>query len=187
MKEEKNVTKKVTEEAEKLIEGILEEGIQASNVDFLYKIVDIHKDIANEEYWQKKEEGINMRYKAYGRDSYGEEYGNYGRYGEYSEGSYGRRGVPGTGRRYSEGSYGRRGVPGTGRGRYRGEEMMNEMAYHYGNYSESSQYGAEHESTKALEAMMEATVDFIKMLKEDAKSPEEMEIIKHYSKKISEM
>lgn len=181
MKEEKqemNVTQKVTEETEKLIEGILEEGIQANNVDFLYKIVDIHKDIANEKYWQKKEEGINMRYRAYG-----EEYGNYGE--DY--GNYGRRGVSGTGRRYGDESYGRRGVKGTGRGRYRGEEMMNEMAYHYGNYNESSQYGAEHESTKALEAMMGATVDFIKMLKEDAKSPEEMEIIKHYSKKISEM
>ena len=142
-------------------------------------MIDIKKDIAKIE----KEEQEMM-------------YSNYRGYGEYNEGgNYGRRGVPGSGRgRYNEGSYsennsyGRRGVKGTGRGRYRGEEAMDEMAYHYGNYSESSgQYGAEGETMKSLEYMLESVVDFIKMLEEEAGSQEEVKLIKHYTKKISEM
>ena len=31
-------------------------GVKQDNVDYLYKLVDIHKDIKNEEYWKKKEE-----------------------------------------------------------------------------------------------------------------------------------
>ena len=125
-----------------------------------------------------------MRYKAYGRDSFGE-------YGEYSDGgSYGRRGVPGSGRgRYSDGgSYGRRGVKGTGRGRYRGEEMMDEMMYHYGNYSEGSgQYGAEGEAMEALSNLMESAYEYFKELKENANSPDEVKMMEHYFKKMGQM
>lgn len=179
---EQPVVEKIDEEVDKAIKKSIEQGVQISNIDYLMKMVDIKKDIS-----QIKKEEENMMYREGGSFSAGG-YGA-GSYGEYSEGgSYGRRGVPGSGRgRYSEGSYGRRGVKGTGRGRYRGEEMMDEMKYHYGNYSEGGQYGAEGETVQALEYMMEATVEFIKMLKEEAKSPEEMQIIKHYSKKISEM
>ena len=35
--------------------------------------------------------------------------------------------------------------------------------------------------------MLESTVDFMEMLKKDASSKEEMELIKEYSKKISDM
>ncbi len=102
---------------------------------------------------------------------------------------YGRRGVPGSGRRsYREGgSFGRRGVPGTGRGRYRGEEMMDEMAYHYGNYSESGQYGAEGESMEALSNLMESAYEYFKELKENANSPEEIKMMEHYFKKMGQM
>ena len=127
-----------------------------------------------------------MRYNlgGYSEGGYSEggNYGNYGNYGRSGRGGYSEGG-------YSEGSYGRRGVKGTGRGRgrYRGEEKMEEMMYHYGNYSESGQYGAGKESTEALEYMMMAAYEFICMLKEDAKSPEETKIIQHYAKKISEL
>ena len=40
---------------------------------------------------------------------------------------------------------------------------------------------------KSLEYMMQSVVDFVEMLKEEAKSQEEMEIIKKYTRKISEM
>lgn len=163
---------KINEQIDKKINTILEQGIQAGNVDFLYKMVDIKKDMA-----EIKKEEEEMMYRAGGR--------NYREDG-YSEGNYGRRQRDSRGR-YMEGSYGRRGVPGSGRGRYRGEEMMDEMAYHYGNYSESSEYGAEGETMKSLEYMMQSVVEFIKMLQEEANSQEEMQLIKHYAKKIGEM
>lgn len=116
-------------------------------------------------------------------------YGNYGNYnagGNYNEGGY-RDG----------GNYGRRGVPGTGRGRYRGhsraEEHLNEMHEHYGAYSESREaanagnYGAEHDSKKALEYMLESVCQFMEMLERDASSQEESQMIKKYARKIGEM
>ena len=185
MEEEKkqSVEEQLTEKTEKVIKDLLEEGIKTENIDFLGKVVDIHKDIANEEYWKVKKEDI-MRYRAYE---------GYGEYGEYGDGeSYGRRSRDSRGR-YTEGSYGRRGVKGTGRGRYRGDEAMDEMSYHYGNYSENREqygrgnYGAKENTIKSLEYMMESVVDFIEMLEQDATSQEEINIIKKYTKKISEM
>lgn len=179
--------KKVKEETEQLICEIIEEGIKSDNVDLLYKAIDIHKDIANEEYWIVKEENIDMMYR--GRGSYNEG-GSYGR-GSYNAG--------GSGGSYGEGSYGRRGVKGTGRGRYRGgqgsgryrgeepEEMMEEMMYHYGNYSESGQYGAEGEAMEALSNLMESAYEYFKQLKENAGSQDEIKMMEHYFKKMGEM
>ena len=177
-KKDEKIIDKLKEETEKLICNILEQGINENNLDYLYKVVDIHKDISNEEYWKQKEE--NEMYENYGRDSYG----------EYNEGgSYGRRGVPGTGRgRYSEGSYGRRGVPGTGRGRYRGEEMMDEMAYHYGNYTEGrDNYGADQETMKSFKYMLKAFKDYYKHLKDEASSQEEVQMLEDTAREISQM
>lgn len=86
------------------------------------------------------------------------------------------------------GDYGRRGVPGTGRGRYRGYGYLDEMAEDYGNYNAySGEYGAEQESTKALEHMLKSVHQFVKMLKEEAASPEEREIIQEYVEKLGDM
>lgn len=111
-------------------------------------------------------------------------YGNYSRGGNYNEGGYGA-------------NYGRRGVPGTGRGRYRGasgaEDQLNQMHEHYGAYSESREaanagnYGAEQDSKQALEYMLEAVCQFMEMLSREAGSPEEMQMIKKYARKIGEM
>lgn len=179
--EQEELNKKIQKKVEEKICEILDKtGIEASNVDYLYKLVDIHKDIENEKYWDKKKEVFEMNYR------------NYGEYGEdYS--SYGRRGVPGTGRRYSEGSYGRRGVPGSGRGRYRGEEMLEDMHYMYNDYSDNKDeygrgnYGAKEDTMKSLDYMLKSVVQFMQMLEEDATSEEEMQLIKKYSRKISEM
>lgn len=136
-KEEKTFQTELIEKTEQAIKTVAEQGLNNNNIDFLYKAVDIHKDLCNEEYWKAKEE--------------------YYMYGNYDDMNYGRRGVRGIGRgRYSEGSYGRRGVPGTGRGRYRGEEMLDEMSYHYGNYHNSGNYGAKEDSAyKMTEAFKE--------------------------------
>ena len=61
MEEEKkgmneNVLEKVESEINELIGT---EGVKRENVDYLYKLVDIHKDLKNENYWKEKEEKYN--------------------------------------------------------------------------------------------------------------------------------
>lgn len=159
-KEKIEVQDKGIEKTEQIINTLLDEGIQPGNVEYLYKLVDIHKDFKNEKYWKNKEE--NMRYN----------------YGNYNEGSYGRRGVPGTGRgRYRDGgSYSRN----------YGEEALNEMHESYNDYMENSSYGGP-ETMKALKYMLKSAEDFFKHIQEEAQSPEEIEMVKETAKKISMM
>lgn len=156
--QEKTFSEKLNEPIENKINEILNEGIKKENIDYLYKLVDIHKDIENEEYWKEK----IMRYREYGNDNYG------------------RRGVKGTGRgRYRESGYG---------ARYRGEEMMDEMAYHYGNYNEGREnYGADDATLESLEKMLDSVKKFMKHLKNEASSQEEVHMIKETAREISEM
>ena len=167
--ENEKVLEKLKQETEKKIEEVMKQGLQPNNIDMIYSLVDIHKDIANEEYW--KEKGESMRY------SRGGSYNERGRM-NYNEG-YGARG---------------RGRQRDSRGRYKGHEMIDDMYMEYGNYAEGREqyrrggnYGAKEDVVKSLEYMMESVVCFVEMLMEDAESQEEMEIIKHYTKKISEM
>lgn len=53
---EKTFTGKVKELVETKIEKLLETGIQVGNIDYFGKLVDIHKDMENEEYWKIKKE-----------------------------------------------------------------------------------------------------------------------------------
>lgn len=150
------------EKVENGIKNIAENGIEREELDTLYKLVDIHKDLANEEYWEKKKEVMEMRYRDYDREEYG------------------RR------RRDSRGRYME---SGRSRGMYRDHEPMEEMYEAYQEYSEGrEEYGHDDKGTmQALEYMLEAGVDFFKKLKEDAGSEQELNMIKHYSRKISEM
>ena len=171
-KKETKVLDKLKEETEKSMKRVLEQGVQTTNVDFLYKMIDIKKDIAEIE----KEEQEMM-------------YNNYGNYGREDEMMYSggrRRDSRG---RYMEGSsYGRRGVKGTGRGRYRGEEMMDEMAYHYGNYNEGrEQYGADEETMKSFKYMLKSFKDYYKHLKDEASSQQEVKMLEDVAREISEM
>lgn len=172
---EQQLIEDVLEKVEEKIWNLLEQEIQPTNVDYLYKLIDIHKDIKNEKYWKKKEDKM-MRYSDY------EDYGNYG-----------RRGVPGTGRgMYRDGSYGRRGVPGTGRGRYRGDYSIDEMREHYMDYNDANEeamrgnYGAEGEMIKSVEGIMKNIYEIVEELSE-TNSPDVEQIIKKYARKISEM
>lgn len=166
----KNAMEELKSKVKEQIETITQQGIQPNNIDYIYKLVDIHKDLANEEYWKKKEE----------------KYMNYREYGE----GYGRRGVPGTGR--YRGEYGRRGVKGTGRGRYRGEDAMMEMQESYDEYNEAYEeamngnYGAEGGMVKSAEGIMKNVYEIVEELSE-ADVPEVMHIIKKYAKKMGEM
>lgn len=170
---EKTMQEKLCKQVEEKIEHVLSQGIRPENIDTLYKLVDIHKDLANEYYWQVKKEDIYMRYKNYSEGPMG----NYGRRMRDSRG------------RFMEGSYGARGYDR----RYRGEEVLGDMYEGYQAYSESSEqfgrgnYGAKQESMESLNTMLESVVDFMAMLKKDANSQEELDLIKRYSKTISDM
>ena len=171
-KKETKVLDKLKEETDKSMKRVLEQGVQTNNVDFLYKMIDIKKDIAEIE----KEEQEMM-------------YGNYENYGRNSDMMYsGGRRRDSRGRYMEGGSYGRRGVPGTGRGRYRGEEMMDEMAYHFGNYNEGrEQYGADEETMKSFKYMLKSFKDYYKHLKEEASSQQEVKMLEDVAREISEM
>jgi hypothetical protein len=124
--------------------------LDSVDVDYLYKIVDILKDL-------KEVECMN---------DYGRYENSYGRYGEY-----GRRGVD---------------------AKYRGEKYMDGMRSGYRNYEDArneynnGNYGAKEDGLKELEYMMHAAMKFIKMVKEEATSPEEQEIVRKHIMKISE-
>lgn len=84
--------------------------------------------------------------------------GNYGN-------SYGRPGYD---------SYGRRGVDM----KYRGGEYLDRMAGEYGRYSESyGRYGASQETDKSFHYMVEALKDFIKVLHEEADTPQQKQML----------
>lgn len=157
---EENIKERITKETEQKITEVLDQGLHEGNVDLLYTLVDIHKDIANENYWEEKEDAM--------------------RYRNYSEGSYREHDM-----------YGRR--QRDSRGRYKGHEMMDDMYRGYEEYSEGKErykrgsYGAKEDTMKSLEYMLESMVDFVEMLKQDANSQEEMELIKEYTRRIADM
>lgn len=161
---EKEIKEKLCEQIEEKIQQISEEGINQTNVVMLGDLVDIHKDLANEDYWDKKKEGIDMKYKT-----------SYMPYGEYDERKYGAR------TRDSRGRY-----MGRGRGRgYHGEEMLEEMMDNYGTYMEGGNYAGE--TDKAFDYMLQSAEDFMNHLMEESENPEQMEKIRRMAKRISEM
>lgn len=145
---EDKVIEKMTESINKMIDN----GLNTSNLDNLYKLSKI-KHMAKED----KE----MNYGEYGRgrragyDSYGRD--------EYGRGSYGRD------------SYGRRGYDT----KYRGDDYIDRMAGEYGRYEESRQrYGAGKESDEAFHFMTESLKDFTKYLFETAETPQQKQMLR---------
>lgn len=175
--------KKLVEEE---IKKITENGIETEKIETLGDLVDIHKDISNEEYWKNEEEKA-MRYGNYGE--YGEGYGrrsrdSRGRYRGYSEGGYSERGTT-DGRDRSRGSYGHympypemymeRMMDGA-EGYMEGREQ-----YNRGNY------GAKGQTVESLEKMLEGIVAFVEEIQQDPEQKEEKEVVNHYIRKLKEM
>lgn len=109
-----------------------------------------------------KEDKENMNYGHYyddRRDYYGRDYDNYGRRERDS------------------------------RGRYRGHEHLDRMYEDYGRYMENrSRYGGGSEdSKKSLRYMLESMEDFARMLREDAGSQEEVEMIRQTAQRIAQL
>lgn len=169
-KEKQPITEKIKEEAEKFLRTSLSNGIQPANVDSLFKAVDMYKDAVGIEKSENKEEENDMRYRNYNDGGYG-------------DGSYGRRA------RDSRGRYMARGYDA----KYRGEDMIDEMYQNYQGYTYGREqygtgnYGAEETTIKSLKFMMESVVEFIEMLKKEAGSQEEYEVINKYIKKLSDI
>ena len=103
-------------------------------------------------------------------------YGNYGRgpghgsYGEY--GNYG-----------NYGDYGRRGYDM----KYRGHDYLGRMYEDYGRYEDGKNYGNSEETKRSLQYMLKSMEDFARMLKDEAKSQEEVEMIRQTAQRIAQM
>ena len=101
----------------------------------------------------KEDSNMYGEYGNYGprRGNYGE-YNNYGNYGEYNARGRDRR--------------------------YRGDDYMDRMSEEYGRYQESrSRYGASEETDKSFHYMVEALKDFIKVLHEEAETPQQKQML----------
>ena len=156
---------KLIETTEKYIKQIIEEDLTTESLDNLYKLTKINCMV-------KKGEN-NMNYNDYGNyrdyDGRGPGHGSYGRYDGYRE--------------YNDG-YGRRGVDS----KYRGYGHLDRMYNEYGNYSYGRErYGANEDTKKSLEYMLRSMEDFARMLKEEAQSQEEVQMIKQTTQRIAQM
>lgn len=157
MKGANKMQEKLEMKTEESINKILDEGITTNNLEYLYKLTKINK-IAKEE-----ENMYNGNYNEYGRGNYN----NYGR--EYNE-------------NYND--YGRRGRDS----RYRGYGHIDRMYNEYGRYMDGRErYGANEDTKKSLKYMLESMEDFARMLKEDAKSQEEVQMIRETAQRIAQM
>lgn len=148
---------KLEKKTEESINKILDEGITTNNLDYLYKLTKINhiaKEDENMNYGEYN--GRRPGYDSYGRDNYGE-YGNYGNYGEYGR-NYGRRGRD---------------------MKYRGDDSLDRMSGEYGRYMESRErYGVGEETDRSYHYMVKALEDFIRVLHEEAETPQQKQQLK---------
>ena len=100
------------------------------------------------------------------------------RYNDYND--YGRR--PGF-NSYGE-DYGRRGRDM----KYRGYGHLDRMYDDYGRYEYGRErYGHNEDTKRSLKYMLESMEDFARMLREDAQSQEEIEMIRQTAQRIAQM
>ena len=132
------------------LERTIKDGLTTNNLDIVYKLSKI-KQMAKEDKEMNygNYSGRRPGYDTYGRDSYG----NYENYGNYGRGSYGARGRD---------------------MRYRGDDELDRMYSEYGRYQESrSRYGAGEETDKSFHYMVKSLEDFIRVLEEEAETPQQ--------------
>lgn len=146
---------KTIETVEKSIQKINKDGLNTTNLDHLYKLMKIRHLAKEDKEMNYGEYGNYGRGRRAGYDSYGRD--------EYGRGSYGRD------------SYGRRGYDM----KYRGDDELDRMAGEYGRYMESrSRYGAGEETDKSFHYMVKALEDFIRVLHEEAETPQQKQQLK---------
>lgn len=161
---------RVLENVKREIKQIGEQGINASNIDVLYKLVDIEKDIC--EIKEKKREGGKeemMRGRYMERDSYGARDRN----GRYMD----------DGRRYSMkfDNYGNGYDDRMNQHLDRIMEGADDYQYGRDRYRDS---GSQERMEEGLEKLMYALCVFIESMTDFAETPEEKEIIRKHIQKI---
>lgn len=114
------------EDIEKIMKLIVDSGVSSNNLDYLYKLIDVYKDIENIEYWNMKED--NMRFRDYKKSFEGD--------------------------------------------------------LHSGSTIIDT---SDKNSLMCLETMLSGVVDFVKMLKNEVTTQEEMDLIHKYIRKLNEM
>ena len=140
--------KEVIEKVNKQIKEVIDNGVNVNNVEYLCKLAKI-------KHYTKEDE--NMSYGNYGRGP------GMGAYGD----NYSRN-------MYSD-SYGRRGYDM----RYRGDESLDRMYGEYGRYQASrGTYGHGDETDKSFHYMVKALEDFIKVLHEEAETPQQKQMLR---------
>ena len=155
---------KVIKKTNEYIENIINEELNSNNLEYLDKLVDIQKDVYKIKCMKEEDKMYgNYSGRRPGHGSYGE-YGNYGEYSGYN--NYGRRGYD---------------------SKYRGHDKINEMDNEYGRYMESREYGAGEDTKRSLHYMLKSMEDFARMLKEEAQSQEEVEMIRQTAQRIAQM
>lgn len=141
----------------------MEEQLKTKTEESIKKILDEGITTANLDHLYKlskinhmAKEDENMNYgRGQGYDNYGRYYGEYGNYGRDD---YGRRGYD---------------------MRYRGNEHLDRMYNEYGRYMENrNRYGAGEETDKSFHYMVKALEDFIRVLHEEANTPQQKQQLK---------
>lgn len=139
------VEDKTIEKTEEKINKILDTDITSANLENLYKLSKI-RHMAKED----KEMYNNYEGRRAGYDNYGNGYNDYNGYNYLGYGTRGRD------------------------MKYRGHEYIDRMSNEYGRYMESrNRYGAGEETDKSYHYMVKALEDFIKVLEEEADTPQQ--------------
>ena len=149
---------------------IEETGINDSNIEKLDILVDVYKELNKD---MEDDKHMNMRYNDYNDNYMARNMG-----GNYQRGR-------------SRDSMGRF---KTGRFNAPNPEMFERMRDGYEGYMDgmmeynnSGNYGAKDKGLEALEYMLDGFVGFFENLQDTMQSPEEVEMIKKYARKIKEM
>ena len=134
--------------AEEALERTIKDGLTTNNLDTAYKLAKI-------KHMEKEEKEMYGNYGNY--NGRGPSRGAYGEYGNYGRDEYGRRGYD---------------------MKYRGDDELDRMHGEYGRYMESRErYGAGEETDKSFLYMVKSLEDFIKVLHEEAQTPQQKQML----------
>lgn len=156
--------KRLIEIVDNKVKEVLDSDVNANNIEYLYKLYKIR-------HMAKEDEQMN--YNGYNG------YNGYNAYNNYNDYNGRRAGF----NSYGE-NYGRRGQDT----KYRGYEQLDRMYNNYGRYEEDRErYGHNEDTKRSLQYMLQSMEDFARMLREDATSQEEVEMIRQTAQRIAQM
>lgn len=147
------------------IKGVLDD----TSISTLDKLLNMHKNLENEEYWKSKKEAMNMRYRDY----------------NYMDEGYGRR------RRDSHGRY--MGERDDRYGHHIPEDYWERVMDGYDGYMDGIEkyrrgnYNGKGQSIEGLERMLDGIYAFMEDVYNDPEQPEIKDVVKHYIKRFAEL